>query len=142
MQLAIKEYQPVDNLAPSADSVTVIAAHANGFPKECYEPLFGDLLRAAKGRIRSIWIADCSHQGASGVLNENIQADDREYSKAHVQQLAEMTRTLTRKLPTADWFDHSRDLLCMVNKFQSRMPRPIIGIAHSMGCAQLYATSA
>lgn len=81
LQLAIKEYRPVDDLAPSADAVTVIAAHANGFAKECYEPLFGDLLRVAKGRIRSIWIADSSHQGASGVLNENIQGDDRKSSK-------------------------------------------------------------
>lgn len=38
----------------------------------------------------------------------------------------------------ANWFDHSRDLLCMVNRFWDRMPRPIIGIAHSMGSAQLY----
>ena len=53
--------------------MTVIAAHANGFAEECYEPLFGDLLRAAKGRFTSIWIADSSHQGADGVLNENIQ---------------------------------------------------------------------
>jgi hypothetical protein len=29
-------------------------------------------------KIRGIWIADCSHLGASGVLNENIQGDDRE----------------------------------------------------------------
>ena len=85
LQLAIKEYQPLDPLAPLADSVTVIAAHANGFPKECYEPLFDDLLHAARGRVRSIWIADSSHQGASGVLNENIQGDDRKYSKAYVQ---------------------------------------------------------
>lgn len=27
----------------------------------------------------------------------------------------------------------------MVNRFQAEMPRPIIGIAHSMGAAQLYA---
>lgn len=38
----------------------------------------------------------------------------------------------------ANWFDHSRDLLRMVNRFEERMPRPIVGIAHSMGSAQLY----
>ena len=79
LRLAIKEYRPLNNLAPLQDSVTIIAAHANGFPKETYEPLFDDLLRASKGRIRSIWVADSSHQGASGVLNEYIQGDDREH---------------------------------------------------------------
>jgi pimeloyl-ACP methyl ester carboxylesterase len=37
----------------------------------------------------------------------------------------------------AAWLDHSRDLLHMVNTFQSQMPRPIIGVGHSMGGAQL-----
>lgn len=37
----------------------------------------------------------------------------------------------------ASWFDHSRDLLSMVNHFRERMPRPIFGIAHSMGAVQL-----
>ena len=26
----------------------------------------------------------------------------------------------------------------MVNRFADQMPRPIIGVAHSMGCAQLH----
>ena len=39
---------------------------------------------------------------------------------------------------SASWFDHSRDLLVMINHFADQMPRPIIGYAHSMGCAQLY----
>lgn len=33
----------------------------------------------------------------------------------------------------ACWFDHSRDLLFLVNQFQDEMPHPIIGIGHSMG---------
>lgn len=37
----------------------------------------------------------------------------------------------------ANWYDHSRDLLHMVNHFRDEMPRPIIGVGHSMGCAQL-----
>ena len=41
----------------------------------------------------------------------------------------------------ASWFDHSRDLLVMVNHFADQMPRPIIGVAHSMGCAQMYVSS-
>ena len=77
LRLAVKEYRPLDNVAVPG-SLTIIAAHANGFPKETYEPLFDDLHRALGAKIRSIWIADCSHQGASGVLNESIQGDDRE----------------------------------------------------------------
>lgn len=38
---------------------------------------------------------------------------------------------------SAHWFDHSRDLLNMVNHFRDSMSRPIIGIGHSMGCTQL-----
>ena len=79
LRLAIKEYRPLDNLDAALGSVTIIAAHANGLPKETYGPLWDDLHRAFKGKIRAIWIADCSHQGASGVLNEKIQGDDREY---------------------------------------------------------------
>jgi hypothetical protein len=33
LHLAIKQYTPLDNLAPQKGDVTVIAAHANGFPK-------------------------------------------------------------------------------------------------------------
>jgi hypothetical protein len=48
--------------------------------QEVYEPLWDDILtlsRQRKFKIRSIWIADMSHQGASGVLNEQTQGDDR-----------------------------------------------------------------
>jgi hypothetical protein len=37
----------------------------------------------------------------------------------------------------ANWYDHSRDLLHMVNHFRDEIPRPIVGVAHSMGCAQM-----
>jgi hypothetical protein len=33
LNLAIKQYTPLDNLEPSQGDVTIIAAHANGFPK-------------------------------------------------------------------------------------------------------------
>ncbi|MCJ1250585.1 hypothetical protein MMC30_007813 [Trapelia coarctata] len=112
LRLAIKEYRPLTNLNALPGSVTIIAAHANGLPKETYEPLWDDLLRTFGNKIRAIWIADCSHQGASGVLNEHLQGDD------------------------PSWFDHSRDLLGMVNHFRERMPRPIVGLAHSMGVVQ------
>lgn len=38
---------------------------------------------------------------------------------------------------TAAWLDHSRDLLHMVNTFRDQMPRPLIGVGHSMGGCQL-----
>jgi pimeloyl-ACP methyl ester carboxylesterase len=37
----------------------------------------------------------------------------------------------------ADWRDHGRDLLTMINQFQDQFPQPIIGIGHSMGGMQL-----
>ena len=79
LKLVVKEYRPLDPATENApNAVTIIAAHGNGFPKETYEPLFDDLCELLRGKIRSIWIADCSNQGASGLLNEEIQGDDRE----------------------------------------------------------------
>ncbi|RMD41644.1 hypothetical protein DV735_g3482, partial [Chaetothyriales sp. CBS 134920] len=42
-RLAVKQYIPLDNLKPSTGDVTLIGAHANGFPKELYEPLWEEL---------------------------------------------------------------------------------------------------
>lgn len=39
----------------------------------------------------------------------------------------------------ASWLDHTRDLLHLINLKRDEMPRPIVGIGHSMGGAQLYA---
>lgn len=92
--------------------------------------LFGKKLDAKlDGRIRSISIADCSHRCASGVLNEGIQGDDG--------MLVCCSHRTGDLIPPADWFDHSRDLLSMVNHFRESMRPPIIGVAHSMVCAQL-----
>ncbi|OGM41470.1 hypothetical protein ABOM_010073 [Aspergillus bombycis] len=101
LQLAVKQYIPLNNLNPSPDDITIIAGHANGIPKECYEPIWDDLLRLTRVKIKAIWMADCSHQGASGVLNEQILGDD------------------------PNWFDHSRDLLLMVNHFRDQIQPPI-----------------
>lgn len=81
LRLAIKEYRPLNIINAATDAVTIIAAHGNGFPKELYEPLFDDMWECMEGKIRSIWFADCSHQGASGVLNDLIQGDDRTYTE-------------------------------------------------------------
>lgn len=45
-----------------------------------YEPLWEELHARSKRhgfRIRSIWIADVAHQGASGILNEQFLGNDR-----------------------------------------------------------------
>ncbi len=115
-KLAIKHYTPISNPQPSPNDITIIAAHALGFPKELYEPLWDDLLTQSERHgfgIRGIWIADSAHEGASGVLNENLMGDD------------------------ASWFDHSRDLLHMVNHFRQEFHRPIVGVGHSRGACEL-----
>lgn len=83
LRLAIKEYQPLERTSAGSALMTIIATHGNGFPKETYEPLFDELYRALKGKIRGIWFADYSHQGASGILNERLQGDDRAYKVEH-----------------------------------------------------------
>ncbi|KAJ5647099.1 hypothetical protein N7490_003471 [Penicillium lividum] len=117
LHLAIKQYIPLDLSTPIPDNaITIIGVPGNGTQKELYEPIWEDLYAELKQKqipLRGIWVADMSNQGASGVLNEYVQGDQ------------------------TGWYDHSRDLLYMVNHFRDQIPRPIIGVAHSMGCAQL-----
>ncbi|PWY69736.1 alpha/beta-hydrolase [Aspergillus heteromorphus CBS 117.55] len=116
LNLVVKQYIPVDNPSPRPGDVTILAAHANGFPKELYEPLWEELYARSKAngfRIRSIWMADVAHQGESSVVNEDFLGND------------------------PSWFDHPRDLLHLINVKRKEMPRPIVGIGHSMGGAHL-----
>ncbi|KIV98693.1 uncharacterized protein PV09_09521 [Verruconis gallopava] len=112
LHLAVKQYTPLNNPNPQRGDVTIIGAHANGFPKELYEPLWDELLQRSEKqgwRIRGIWIADVAFQGWSGVLNEDKLGCN------------------------PGWYDHPRDLLHLINTFRDQMPRPIVGIGHSMG---------
>ncbi|RYP64082.1 hypothetical protein DL771_008941 [Monosporascus sp. 5C6A] len=112
LRIHIKQYIPLDNPDPQPGDVTIIGAHANGFPKELYEALWADLHARSKAqgfRIRGIWIADVANQGQSGVLNEHALGND------------------------PCWHDHTRDLLHMTNVFRAEMPRPLVGVGHSFG---------
>ncbi|EXJ53660.1 uncharacterized protein A1O5_13112 [Cladophialophora psammophila CBS 110553] len=116
LKLSVKQYIPHDRKNPMPSDVTFIGAHANGFPKELYEPLFDDLykkLRSLGRGIRAIWIADLVHQGKSAVINERALGND------------------------PNWWDGARDLLFLINQKQDEMPQPLIGIGHSMGASQL-----
>ncbi|MCJ1433954.1 hypothetical protein MMC27_003319 [Xylographa pallens] len=115
-KIHVRQYSPLDTSTVLPGAVTIIGAHANGFPKELYEPLWDDIYRRSKSygfSIRSVWIADVAHQGYSSVLNEEKLGND------------------------PSWLDHSRDLLHMTNHFRRQMPRPLVGIGHSLGGAQL-----
>ncbi|KAF2473715.1 uncharacterized protein BDR25DRAFT_311914 [Lindgomyces ingoldianus] len=70
LQLAIQQYTHLNNSNPLSNPITLIAAHGNGLPKGCYEPLWDELITAMALPIKSIRITDCFHQGASGILNE------------------------------------------------------------------------
>ena len=116
LHIAVKQYIPFENPNPRPGDITVIGAHACGFPKELYEPLWDEILMDTRVRqftIRSIWIADLAQQGQSGVLNEELLGND------------------------PSWTDHARDLLHLINLKRDQMPRPIVGIGHSMGATQL-----
>jgi hypothetical protein len=97
LKLVVKQYTPLDNPSPKPGDLTIIGAHANGFPKVCYlhilrhqllkvaiqelyEPLWEDLLAESVKhgfRIRSIWIADVAWQGGSGHVNQHLLGNDR-----------------------------------------------------------------
>ena len=40
LQLAVKQYTPRESPSSSENGVTIIGAHANGFPKVCFNPVF------------------------------------------------------------------------------------------------------
>ncbi|SPO04889.1 related to host-specific AK-toxin Akt2 [Cephalotrichum gorgonifer] len=117
LEIAVKEYIPREEVGGSskgAGGVTILGAHANGFPKELYEPLWEDLYRESKKRgfrIRSIIIADAAWQGKSGLLNASKLGND------------------------PSWLDYTRDIAQVINHL--RPPLPMIGISHSFGAAAL-----
>ncbi|KAL8793499.1 MAG: hypothetical protein Q9195_003872 [Heterodermia aff. obscurata] len=79
LSLHIKQYTPLERELNCSERITVIGTHANGFPKELYEPLWDEVYFQAKAcgiSIGSIWIADVVQQGQSSVLNEDKLGSD------------------------------------------------------------------
>ncbi|KAL8755995.1 MAG: hypothetical protein Q9199_003229 [Rusavskia elegans] len=105
LHIHVKQYTPLNRKTCPEGAVTIIAAHANGFPKELYEPLWEALCRSSEKRglhVRSVWMADVANQGMSSVLNEDKLGND------------------------PSWNDHARDWLYITNVMRDKMPRPII----------------
>ncbi|POR35181.1 Uncharacterized protein TPAR_04604 [Tolypocladium paradoxum] len=114
LRLAVKQYVPKDNRSPRRGDLTVIGAHANGFPKELYEPMWEEFYLEAQKRgirIRAIWTLDAAWQGRSAVLNRGKLGND------------------------PSWNDYARDIAHVVNTF--RMPRPLFAVGHSFGANAL-----
>ncbi|KAL7788781.1 Alpha/beta hydrolase family domain-containing protein [Trichoderma afarasin] len=112
--LSVKQYTPRNGGPPRKGDITIVGSHANGFPKELYEPLYEEFLKDLEKqglRLRAIWITDAAHQGQSGILNAANLGND------------------------PNWLDYARDILHVINTF--RMPRPIIAMGHSFGANAL-----
>ncbi|KAF7323138.1 AB hydrolase-1 domain-containing protein [Mycena chlorophos] len=76
---------------PRSEGKTLFLAHANGFPKETWEPAILDLLSKenAVDQVDEIWAWEATHHGASSIFNAQIGAE----------------------LTAYDWSDNGRDVL-------------------------------
>ncbi|KAJ5634797.1 alpha/beta-hydrolase [Penicillium herquei] len=116
LYLPVKQYvtqNPTQNKLPP---VTIVACASAGNPIEVYEPIWETLYEQSVElgfNIGSIWMADPVNQGKGESINAGKLGDD------------------------PSWMDHTRDLLNMINQFRDQMPRPLIGIGHSAGGAQI-----
>ena len=94
-------------------------------------------MRGRGQAVNSIWIADVATQGESGILNEEKIGKDRACLMLLICVCSDSLSWFE-----ASWNDHPRDLLHMINHFRSEMPRPLVGIGHSMGGNHLYIPTA
>ncbi|KAG4443259.1 hypothetical protein IFR05_001302 [Cadophora sp. M221] len=115
-RMSVKQYVPVGNQEPGEGDITIVGGCGNGYLRELYEPFWEDLyhtLSKSSIRIRSIWVPSISNSGSNTHLNPSLIHDP------------------------VSVFDHSRDILHLLNVFRSEIVQPIIGIGHSIGAAQL-----
>jgi hypothetical protein len=82
--LAVKQYVPqvaVPTGIQHSTGMTIVGCHANGFPKELYEPFWDSLYEytqvSGDTHILNIFIADVANQGQSGIWNEERLGNER-----------------------------------------------------------------
>ena len=112
LQMVVNHYRPKSNPEPRVGDPTFIMVQGIGSAKECYEPLFDDLL-AAGVSIRGVWIPDAVYNGESYLLNEGVLGDQ------------------------IHWNDFPRDISQMINHLQNRLPTPLIAVGQSLGAGQV-----
>jgi pimeloyl-ACP methyl ester carboxylesterase len=118
LRLHVKQYVPnsASSLGDSQHAITLIVQHGQppGDNKEAYEPFMWDLIcQTNLPPVRAIWALDIASAGKSFLLNRDEIGDE------------------------PHWFDASRDILQMVNHFQTEMKPPLVGFGQSWGGAVL-----
>jgi len=98
--LSVKQYVPkTSEQHGNSTGITLVACHANGIPKELYEPLWDALYeymsKTGKTHISSIWIADVANQNHSSVINEGKLGNDREFPMVASSTVDSFVLTLT-----------------------------------------------
>lgn len=77
--------------AAQKDGIVIVAGHANGFHKECYEPYFTHLLEKSTVPLSEIWSMDTIDSGFSGVINQGKLGWTGERSSSKPHQCAVLT---------------------------------------------------
>lgn len=118
LRLHVKQYVPqsASALGNSQHAITLIVQHGQppGDNKEVYEPFMWDLVcQTNLPPVRAIWALDIASAGQSFLLNRDEIGDE------------------------PHWFDASRDILQMINYFQTEMKPPLVGFGQSWGGAVL-----
>ncbi|KZO99077.1 alpha/beta-hydrolase [Calocera viscosa TUFC12733] len=105
------------------EGVTLLLAHANGFPKEIWQPVLSYLFSLYSG-IDEVWLWESVNHGDSSLINASHLGD------------------------TFDWADNARDVLQFLTFHRppsgseaplhlpphpAEPPRRVIGIGHSLG---------
>jgi hypothetical protein len=81
------------------------------FFKELYEPFLDELfilLKCSGVGIKSVWALDAAHQGASGILNEEVLGDDpcwNDYPRDVVRFQCVLLLDITKAL-SSNWCAH------------------------------------